>query len=247
MAMHLFNMLLLTTLFRCIWSSHAFTKSMSSLSAVTTDSVDTPELPSLVYIGDRQLLSPCDPFDLANLSPDHSGVKEQFNMLKDCQDAYGGIGIAACQVGWRTRVFCMGIDPDNEAARSRYPEAKPFPHQFWVNPTITPHLDRGTSWFWEGCLSVPGMRGWVERPNAIHITGWDENGEPKEADLDGLPARVAQHEFDHLDGVLFPDRALAGTLLPVRSFDDGRQDNWPGNWPTAGARKTKPGGFSAEE
>ncbi|CAB9511133.1 Peptide deformylase [Seminavis robusta] len=203
------------------------------------------ELPGLVFIGDRELLSPCEPCDVAKISsPPNENLQEQLRMLKACQKAYGGIGIAACQVGWRTRIFCMGIDVDDEAARARYPDAKPFPHQFWVNPSITPHMEQGTSWFWEGCLSVPGMRGWVERPNAVHMQGWNENGEPIEAELDGLPARVAQHEYDHLDGVLFPDRALAGTLLPVRAFEDDRQDKWPENWPTPGARKTKPGGFS---
>jgi peptide deformylase len=215
----------------------------SSLLSTSTQSRGA-ELPPLVLIGDQALMSPCDPCNVAQLS----SFAEQLIMLKTCQQAYGGIGIAACQLGWRTRIFCMGIDNDNnELAQKRYPDAKPFSHQFWINPTITPHFDKGTCWFWEGCLSVPGMRGWVERPKTIHIQGWNEQGDPVEAEMDGLQARVAQHEYDHLDGVLFPKRALAGTLLPVGAFDDSRQDKWPQDWPTPGARRTKPGGFSLEK
>ena len=143
----------------------------------------------------------------------------------------------------------MGIESDDAAARARYPNAPEFSHQFWINPIISPVDDdddreESSSWFWEGCLSVPGMRGWVERPDRIKISGYNERGEYLVRLLDGLPARVAQHEYDHLDGVLFPDRAVSGTLLPVAAFEDGRQDHWPVGWPTPGSRSTQPGSFS---
>jgi len=208
-----------------------------------TSSSTTPDLlqiPPLVLIGDKELMTPCETIEL-----DPNNLKGCLEMLKQSQKHYGGIGIAACQVGWRARVFCMGIDESDAAAKDRYPGAPDFPYQIWINPTIEATPEKGTSWFWEGCLSVPGMRGWVERPNAIKICGWNENGVHVEAELDGLPARVAQHEFDHLDGILFPQRALHGTLLPVPAFQ--AQENWDDDFPTHGARKTKPGSFSLEK
>lgn len=206
-------------------------------------------LPSLVYIGDSLLLSRCDPLDLDAAGKHLASLQDRLEMLRECQRVYGGIGIAAPQVGWRTRIFSMGFmdEDENSKARQRYPNAKHFSHQFWINPEVTPVADSGTCWFWEGCLSVPGMRGWVERPRAIHIRGWNERGERVEAQyLDGLPARVAQHELDHLDGILFPTLAVPGTLLPVQSFEDGRQNQWPESWPTPGSRKTAPGDFAFE-
>mmetsp|Transcript_62849 Transcript_62849/g.73498 ORF Transcript_62849/g.73498 Transcript_62849/m.73498 type:complete len:92 (+) Transcript_62849:3-278(+) len=89
------------------------------------------------------------------------------------------------------------------------------------------------------------MRGWVERPNSVRLSGYNERGEYIEKDLHGIPARVAQHEYDHLDGILFLDRALQGTLLPVKAFEENRQELWPDDWPSPGARITKPGEFSA--
>jgi len=224
---------------------HYYSSNMNKNDDDDAGQQELDELPPLVFIGDRELMSPCEPFDLETLRSQDTQSKLQ--MLRDCQKAYGGIGIAACQVGWRARIFCMGFDDDDSAgrARERYPDAPPFRHQFWINPTIEPVQQHGTSWFWEGCLSVPGMRGWVERPNVVRIKGYDENGKAlDDVELDGLPARVAQHEYDHLDGILFPSKTLQGTLLPVAAFEEGRQDLWPKNWPTVGSRRTRPGGFS---
>ena len=216
-------------------------------STKTTESANQdglrPQLPPLVVIGDRELMSPCPPFDFDASKSVGDTIGNSVDILRQCQKKYGGIGIAACQVGWRTRIFCMGIEEEDESARARYPDAPTFPFQVWINPTITPLLEMGTSWFWEGCLSVPGMRGWVERPNCVRISGWNEDGEYIDGMLlKGLPARVAQHEYDHLEGILFPGRSFPGTLLPVASFE--MQDRWPDNWPTPGARATNPGSFS---
>mmetsp|Transcript_31619 Transcript_31619/g.48492 ORF Transcript_31619/g.48492 Transcript_31619/m.48492 type:complete len:249 (-) Transcript_31619:162-908(-) len=219
-------------------------------------------LPPLVLIGDKELMTPCEPCnqmdidDLKKTKDDGNGhsttnftsiFKKKLSELKACQKYYGGIGIAACQIGWRERVFCMGVESDDTAAKARYPGVSEFQFQYWINPTITPDLNSGTSWFWEGCLSVPGMRGWVERPKMIKLSGYNEHGDFVEVVLNGLAARVAQHEYDHLDGALFPNRALQGTLLPIKAFDDNLQNNnWPDDWPTPGSRKTKPGEFSYE-
>ena len=135
-----------------------------------------PQLPPLVVIGDRELMSPCPPFDFDASKSVGERNGNSIDILRQCQKKYGGIGIAACQVGWRTRIFCMGIEEEDESARARYPDAPTFPFQVWINPTITPILEEGMSWFWEGCLSVPGMRGWVERPNDVKICGWNEKG-----------------------------------------------------------------------
>merc|ERR1740129_191510 len=97
--------------------------------------------------------------------------------------------------------MCFGINGTNK----RYAGAEPVPFQFWLNPEIV-WFSAGTNWLWEGCLSVPGMRGWVERPSKVVLRGLDAKGHEIEANLSGLAARVAQHECDHLDGVLFPHR-----------------------------------------
>ena len=261
---------LLTRLFLLLPTNHSISRTTSTIALCSTANTSTTksssadsddsqqqqqqQVPPLVVIGDKELLTPCPPFDLTKLDKENDdsiilddSSSNMIDMLRKCQKTYGGIGIAACQVGWRTRIFCMGIDDEDIVARARYPNAPPFPFQVWINPTITPLPERGgTSWFWEGCLSVPGIRGWVERPNCVLISGWNEHGEYiKEKELDGLPARVAQHEFDHLDGILFPQRALPGTLLPVKSFEI--QDRWPDNWPTPGSRTTNPGAFSDKQ
>lgn len=74
-------------------------------------------------------------------------------------------------------------------------------------------MSKKTNWSWEGCLSVPGMKGWVERPRKIKVTGYDELGNVREQSLTGTAARVFQHEYDHLDGILYPDRVQKGRHL----------------------------------
>jgi len=103
-----------------------------------------------------------------------------------------------------------------------------------------------TNWMWEGCLSVPGLRGWVERPRAVRLRGLDEHGTAREVELDGLAARIAQHELDHLDGILFPHRT-AGThfLVPQASME--AQDGWAEDWPSPGSRRTGLGQLSEDK
>lgn len=212
------------------------------MSSSSFDNENNSVLPSLVYMGDQMLMQPIlEPVDLATIKSDE--FQNKLRILRQCQKAYGGIGIAAPQIGWRARVFCMGIDGFNP----RYPDAKAFPFSYWINPVITPvprnpDNDLEQNYFWEGCLSVPGMRGWVQRPKSVNISGFNENGEAVNMLLEELPARVSQHEYDHLDGILFPARAEVNTLLPLKSFEV--QDAWAHDWPTVGSRITKPGTLS---
>jgi peptide deformylase len=111
-----------------------------------------------------------------------------------------GAGLAAPQIGVPLRVVIFGVK-----ASRRYPEAPPVPDTVLVNPVLTPIGDEEEDG-WEGCLSVPGMRGWVPRLQRLKYSGFDEHGQRFEREVEGFHARVVQHEVDHLDGVLYPMR-----------------------------------------
>lgn len=98
---------------------------------------------------------------------------------------------------------------------------------------------------WEGCLSVPGMRGWVERPCEIKLSGWNESGMEIEKHLKGLAARIAQHELDHLHGILFTHRVPGKEFLVPQASIDAR-DHWAKDWPTAGSYRTAIGDLCME-
>ena len=141
----------------------------------------------------RQVAEPVESFgttELADLIED----------LRDTMAALDGAGLAAPQIGVQLRVviFCVTSNP-------RYPEAPPIPETVLINPRITP-LGTERSSGWEGCLSVPGMRGLVPRWESIRYEGVDAEGNRVDRTVDGFHARVVQHECDHLDGVLYPDR-----------------------------------------
>ena len=118
----------------------------------------------------------------------------------DTMAAANGAGLAAPQIGVDLQVVIFGFD-HNE----RYPDAPPVPRTVLVNPVIEV-LDPTPEDGWEGCLSVPGLRGLVPRPRAIRYHGFDERGHLIEREVSGFHARVVQHECDHLDGVLYPQR-----------------------------------------
>ena len=120
--------------------------------------------------------------------------------LFDTMRAKNGVGIAAPQIGVDLRVVIFGFE-HNE----RYPEAPPVPQTVLINPIIIP-LGDASDLGWEGCLSVPGMRGVVRRLSKIRYTGFDANGDPIDRIAEGFHARVVQHECDHLDGILYPQR-----------------------------------------
>ena len=121
--------------------------------------------------------------------------------LADTMTAHNGAGLAAPQIGVPLRVVVFGSGETNP----RYPEAPPIPPTTLINPELTP-LGSEQQEGWEGCLSVPGLRGRVRRWQRLHYRGLSPSGEWIDRTVEGFHARVVQHECDHLDGVLFPDR-----------------------------------------
>jgi len=131
------------------------------------------------------------------------GTKELADLLADMRDTMAhlnGAGLAAPQIGVGLRVVIFGV-----TSNPRYPGIEPVPDTVLINPQITP-LSNETEEGWEGCLSVPGMRGWVPRYRRLRYAGFDEHGKRFEREVEGFHARVVQHEVDHLDGVLYPMR-----------------------------------------
>ena len=127
-------------------------------------------------------------------------LRQTIDDLFDTKSACSGAGLAAPQINipWRIFVVGMGHNP-------RYPEADPLPERVLINPLIKPIGDDLITG-WEGCLSVPGLRGEVKRWQRIHLKWRDREGAFHAEELQDFHARVVQHENDHLDGVLFPDR-----------------------------------------
>ncbi|MBI3149842.1 MAG: peptide deformylase [Betaproteobacteria bacterium] len=131
------------------------------------------------------------------------GTPELEALLRDLQDtmqAEDGVGLAAPQIGVDLQVVIFGFEHSE-----RYPEAPPVPWTVLLNPVLTPlaeDLEEG----WEGCLSVPGLRGKVPRYTRLRYTGCDPKGQPIDRVVEGFHARVVQHECDHLQGILYPMR-----------------------------------------
>ena len=122
--------------------------------------------------------------------------------LWDTMEANDGAGLAAPQIGVNRRVVVLRVD-----ANPRYPEVEPVPPTVLINPVIEPLSDEMEDG-WEGCLSLPGLRGQVPRYTHIRYRGFNEQGKPLVQEVSGFHARVAQHECDHLDGVLYPMRMV---------------------------------------
>lgn len=120
--------------------------------------------------------------------------------MQDTMEHMQGAGIAAPQIGVSVQVVIFGV-----GANPRYPDAEAFPFTILLNPELTPLGDTIEDG-WEGCLSVPGMRGLVPRYQALHYRGVDPQGKPIERTVSGFHARVVQHECDHLFGILYPMR-----------------------------------------
>jgi peptide deformylase len=124
--------------------------------------------------------------------------------LFDTMHAANGAGLAAPQIGVPLRVVIFGY-ADPSMRNPRYPDADPVPQTILVNPQLEP-LGDAMEAGWEGCLSVPGLRGVVERHASLRYRGFDPDGRPLERVAHGFHARVVQHECDHLDGILYPMR-----------------------------------------
>ena len=150
----------------------------------------------ILKMGDPRLLRQAEPVE-------KFGTPALLDLIVDMFDtmyAANGAGLAAPQIGVDLQLVIYGYD-DNP----RYPDAPPVPRTVLINPVITPLGDAEVDG-WEGCLSVPGLRGVVPRWERIRYTGFDEHGQPIDREADGFHARVVQHECDHLDGVLYPMR-----------------------------------------
>lgn len=150
----------------------------------------------ILKMGDPRLLQTAEPVtDFAG-----PALAELMADLFDTMAAAGGVGLAAPQIGVGLQVVIFGFERSE-----RYPEAEPVPETILVNPVITP-LGEEAEEGWEGCLSVPGLRGWVPRYKRIRYQGFDAQGVPIDRTVEGFHARVVQHECDHLIGKLYPMR-----------------------------------------
>ena len=141
----------------------------------------------------RQVAKPVDAFDTPEL---HELIDDMF----DTMAAANGAGLAATQIGVIKRIMIFGVE-----SNPRYPDAESVPMTILINPDYVV-LGEDMMGAWEGCLSVPGMRGYVWRHAHIRYRGFDQFGDLIERSVDGFHATVFQHEFDHLEGVLYPDR-----------------------------------------
>jgi peptide deformylase len=152
----------------------------------------------------REVLRMGDPRLLRKAAPvERFGTPELAALLDDMRDTMAhlnGAGLAAPQIGVDLRVVIFGLKEN-----PRYPEAEEVPQTVLINPVITPGSEEMQE-DWEGCLSVPGMRGWVPRHRRIRYSGFDDRGRRFERDVNGFHARVVQHECDHLEGILYPMR-----------------------------------------
>ena len=160
----------------------------------------------------REVAAPVQHFDAA--------LAELITDMDDTMRALHGAGIAAPQIGVGARVVIFELKEN-----PRYPHIAPVPYTVLVNPQLTVLGDEQDAG-WEGCLSVPGMRGLVPRFRRLRYQGFDAQGTPIDRTVEGFHARVVQHEVDHLDGILFPQRvqdlrnfgfedALAAHMTPM--------------------------------
>src|ERR1700742_546431 len=177
----------------------------------------TMAIREVLKMGDPRLLEVAQPVA-------RYGTPELENLLSDMQDTMrnlNGAGLAAPQIGVDLRVVIFGFE-----VNPRYPEADPVPFTVLINPELEP-LGEEQEDGWEGCLSVPGMRGLVPRYRHLRYTGVDAGGAPIDRTVSDFHARVVQHEVDHLDGILYPRRirdltqfGFTETLFPGQDLAD---------------------------
>ena len=151
---------------------------------------------SVLRMGDPRLLEPARRVERLDTPELHALIAD----MEDTMKALNGAGLAAPQIGVGLQVVIFGVD-----FNPRYPDAEAVPHTVLVNPMLTPvgnEMEEG----WEGCLSVPGMRGLVPRYSRLRYQGADPFGGAIDRTVSGFHARVVQHECDHLAGILYPMR-----------------------------------------
>ena len=173
----------------------------------------------VLKMGDPLLYRQAEPVREFNTPALDALINDMFETMA----ALNGAGLAAPQIGVSQRVVIFGVE-----SNPRYPDVEPVPTTVLINPVLTPvgnEMDDG----WEGCLSVPGLRGLVGRYKKLRYTGFDQRGQPIDRTVSGFHARVVQHECDHLDGILYPmrisDFARFGFTDVLFPDGDGPQDD----------------------
>jgi peptide deformylase len=150
----------------------------------------------VLKMGDPRLLQRARPLEQFDTSELHALLDD----MRDTMAHLSGAGLAAPQIGVDLQVVIFGVEQN-----SRYPQAEEVPDTVLINPVLTPLSDELEE-DWEGCLSVPGLRGMVPRHTRLRYQGYDEKGERIDRSVSGFHARVVQHECDHLMGILYPMR-----------------------------------------
>ncbi len=172
---------------------------------------------TVLRMGDPRLLQIAQPVQ-------HFDTPELHSLITDMEDtmrSLDGAGLAAPQIGVGLQVVIFGVDHN-----ARYPDAEPVPYTVLINPVLAPlgnEIEEG----WEGCLSVPGMRGLVPRHRQIRYRGRDRRGQAIDRTVSDFHARVVQHECDHLSGILYPMRirdlrnfGFSAELFPGQDLQD---------------------------
>lgn len=150
----------------------------------------------ILKMGDARLLRQAEPVTQFGTPELDALIEDMF----DTMHAANGAGLAAPQIGVNLQLVIFGFRQNQ-----RYPDAPPVPETVLINPLLKPLSDEVEDG-WEGCLSVPGLRGMVSRWRTLHYEGVDQYGRPISRDVDGFHSRVVQHECDHLAGILYPMR-----------------------------------------
>jgi peptide deformylase len=171
----------------------------------------------VLKMGDPRLLQVAKPVETFDTPELHALLTD----MHETMEALNGAGLAAPQIGVSLQVVIFGV-----SRNPRYPQAEPVPYTVLINPTLEPLSDEMEEG-WEGCLSVPGMRGLVPRYVRLRYRGYDQYGQPIDRSVEGFHARVVQHEVDHLNGILYPMRirdlrnfGFNETLFPGQELAD---------------------------
>ena len=177
---------------------------------------------TVLRMGEPLLLQPALPITAFNTPELHALIAD----MQDTMQSMDGAGIAAPQIGVSLQVVIFGQKEVDGRSNPRYPDAEEVPYTVLINPVLTPvgsAMEEG----WEGCLSVPGMRGIVPRFERLHYSGFDAYGNTIDRLVSGFHARVVQHECDHLIGVLYPmriknlkDFGFTDVLFPNQDIQD---------------------------
>lgn len=177
---------------------------------------------TVLRMGDPVLLLKAEEIKVFDTPELHALIAD----MEDTMKHMNGAGIAAPQIGVSQRVVIFGQKAESAVKNPRYPDADAVPYTVLINPVLTPvgtEMEDG----WEGCLSVPGMRGIVPRYTRLHYTGFDQFGAPINRMVSGFHARLVQHECDHLDGILYPmrishlkDFGYADVFFPNQDFQE---------------------------